>query len=166
VKNAVARARNAEAGASVKLVVVVRAARVHAYIAAIARRIERPAADSRLLLRNLRPYLTKELPGRTLLRVTAERAITNELKRNVRDVVELRTRPIAPTVTRKNYGPVIVIDRGSNRLLLCRGARYSRVVAVATGQCVYPTPLGRFQILVKWKDPWWYPPPEPWASGD
>ena len=84
----------------------------------------------------------------------------------MRDVVELRTRPIAPTVTRKNYGPVIVIHRGSNRLLLFRGARYWRVFPVATGQSVYPTPLGRFQILVKWKDPWWYPPPDPWAAGE
>jgi lipoprotein-anchoring transpeptidase ErfK/SrfK len=166
VKAAIARARNAETGASVKLVVVVRTARVHAYVATIARRIDRPAAESRLLLRHLRPFLTKELPGRALLRVTAERAITNELRRNARDVVELRTKPILPTVTRKNFGPVIVIHRGSNRLFLFRGARYWRVFPVATGQSVYPTPLGRFQIVVKWRDPWWYPPNDPWAAGE
>jgi len=166
VRDAIARARNAQAGASVKLVVVVRAARVHAYIAAIARRIDRSAADSRLLLRRLRPFLTTELAGRTLLRVTAERAITNELRRNARDTVELRTKPIAPTLTRKNFGPVIVIHRGSNRLFLFRGARYWRVFPVATGQTTYPTPLGRFQIVVKWKDPWWYPPNDPWAAGE
>ncbi len=166
VKAAIARARDAEPGASVKLVVVVRPARVHAYVSKIARRIDRPAADSRLLLRHLRPLLTKELPGRALLRAAAERAITNELRRNARDIVELRTKPVAPTLTRKNFGPVIVIHRGSNRLFLFKGARYWRVFPVATGQSVYPTPLGRFQIVVKWKDPWWYPPPDPWAAGE
>ena len=40
-----------------------------------------------------------------------------------------------------------------------------RTFVVATGQAVYPTPLGRFQIVVKWKDPWWYPPNSPWAKG-
>jgi lipoprotein-anchoring transpeptidase ErfK/SrfK len=26
--------------------------------------------------------------------------------------------------------------------------------------------LGRFSILVKWKNPWWYPPNSPWAQGE
>jgi hypothetical protein len=34
-----------------------------------------------------------------------------------------------------------------------------------TGQHQYPTPLGRFSIVVKWKNPWWYPPDSPWAAG-
>jgi L,D-transpeptidase ErfK/SrfK len=29
----------------------------------------------------------------------------------------------------------------------------------------YPTPLGRFRIVVKWKNPWWYPPDSDWAEG-
>ena len=37
---------------------------------------------------------------------------------------------------------------------------------VATGQAIYPTPLGRFQIIVKWKNPTWYPPTQDaWAKG-
>ena len=40
------------------------------------------------------------------------------------------------------------------------------VIAVATGQASYPTPLGRFQIVVKAKDPTWYPPvQDAWAKG-
>ena len=41
-----------------------------------------------------------------------------------------------------------------------------RQFGVATGQAVYPTPLGTFQIVVKWKNPWWYPPASPWAKGE
>jgi L,D-transpeptidase ErfK/SrfK len=43
--------------------------------------------------------------------------------------------------------------------------RLVRSFPVATGQQVYPTPLGRFQIVVKWRNPWWYPPASPWAKG-
>jgi lipoprotein-anchoring transpeptidase ErfK/SrfK len=60
---------------------------------------------------------------------------------------------------------VIVIHRGLNRLLLYRGARFWQAFTVATGQSAYPTPLGRFQILVKWQNPWWYPPDSSWAEG-
>ena len=41
-----------------------------------------------------------------------------------------------------------------------------RTFTVATGQSIYPTPLGRFQIVVKWQNPWWYPPASPWAAGE
>ena len=29
-----------------------------------------------------------------------------------------------------------------------------------------PTPAGRFHIVVKWVNPWWYPPASPWAAGE
>jgi len=41
-----------------------------------------------------------------------------------------------------------------------------RVFPVATGQSVYPTPLGNFQIVVMWRNPWWYPPNSAWAKGE
>ena len=81
------------------------------------------------------------------------------------DVVVSRRKVVAPRVTRKSFGPVVVIRRGSNRLYLYRGMRYWRLFPVATGQNTYPTPLGRFQIVVKWRNPWWYPPSSPWAAG-
>ena len=39
-----------------------------------------------------------------------------------------------------------------------------RTFGVATGQARYPTPLGRFEIVVKWRNPWWYPPASDWAK--
>jgi L,D-transpeptidase ErfK/SrfK len=59
---------------------------------------------------------------------------------------------------------VIVIRRGSNKLFVYNGMRYWKLFAVATGQTRYPTPLGRFHIVVKWKNPWWYPPDSDWAQ--
>jgi lipoprotein-anchoring transpeptidase ErfK/SrfK len=78
----------------------------------------------------------------------------------------LRAKLTEPQVTPSTIGPVIVIKRGSNELTLYNGMKVVRKFGVATGQAVYPTPLGKFQIVVKWKNPWWYPPASPWAKGE
>ena len=57
-----------------------------------------------------------------------------------------------------------MIERGSNRLLFFDSAKYDRTFGVATGQSAYPTPLGDYEIVTKQRDPWWYPPPSPWAQ--
>jgi lipoprotein-anchoring transpeptidase ErfK/SrfK len=44
--------------------------------------------------------------------------------------------------------------------------RFQRVFGVATGQSIYPTPLGRWSVVVKWRNPWWYPPNSDWAKGE
>jgi L,D-transpeptidase ErfK/SrfK len=58
-----------------------------------------------------------------------------------------------------------VIKRGANTLSLYNGMRFVKSFGVATGQRQYPTPLGRFRVVVKWKNPWWYPPNSAWARG-
>ena len=67
--------------------------------------------------------------------------------------------------TQRAFRSTIVIRRGSNRLLLYNYEQLRRTFRVATGQSVYPTPLGRFRIVVKWRNPWWYPPNSRWAKG-
>lgn len=163
---ALQRAREAQPNTNVKLVIVVRPVRVRAYVATLAKRIDREALDAQLSLRHERPYLSKERPGRTLKRTLAVRALTHELTVNSRDTIELEAAAVEPKVTRKNYGPVVVIHRGSNRLYLYNGTRFRKIFGVATGQRIYPTPLGRFHVIVKWKNPWWYPPAAPWAKGE
>jgi lipoprotein-anchoring transpeptidase ErfK/SrfK len=61
---------------------------------------------------------------------------------------------------------VILSRRGSNRLYLYQGMRFVRMFGVATGQSQYPTPLGTWHIVVKWRNPWWYPPNSAWAKGE
>src|SRR5438270_198925 len=112
---------------------------------------------------------TVTLTTTTTTSTTAQRiaagVIVAALTANRRTPIRLRQTAVAPKVTRANFGPVIVIRRSSNRLNLYRGMREWRLFAVATGQNTYPTPLGRFQIVVKWRNPWWYPPNSPWAAG-
>jgi len=150
---------------AVPLGVTVPSDQTAAFVGRLAQRFDRRAVDSKLLLRRLRPWLSMERVGRKLDQRRAVRDITAALVGGVRDAITLNQTKLRPKITRKNFGPVIVIRRDLNRLLLYNGMRYLRYFGVATGQRQYPTPLGRFTIVVKWKNPWWYPPNSPWAQG-
>jgi lipoprotein-anchoring transpeptidase ErfK/SrfK len=166
VLGAVDRARTAPAGTSIRLQVTVRRRRVADYVARLAGKLDRAPVEARLSLRNLAPWLSKERPGLALRQKPAVRTIVTALQANRRAPLRLRQDVVPPKVTRAAFGPVIVIRRASNRLQLYRGMRPWRVFGVATGQTTYPTPLGRFEIVVKWRNPWWYPPSSPWAEGE
>ena len=165
-QKAVDSAQNAAAGTSIQVVVTVRLERLRAYVATVAKRFDRPPHDSQLVLRHLRPYISKGSPGRVLDRPAAVRAISAALLQNRRTELVLRSKKQEQAVTRNDFGPAIVIRRGSNRLYLYDGMRQIRIFGVATGQDKYPTPLGRFEVVVKWRNPWWFPPASPWAKGE
>ncbi len=165
VRGAVARALWAAPGSRVSLTVAVRGRPVRALVAKLARRVDRPPVEARVVLRGLEPRVVGGREGARLDREAAAAAIVRALRQDRRGPVELPVRAVLPQVTRDEIGPVIVIRRESKRLYYYEGERLARVFRVATGQPQYPTPLGRFRIVVKWRDPWWYPPPSPWARG-
>jgi lipoprotein-anchoring transpeptidase ErfK/SrfK len=166
VDKAVERALASEPNSAIPLGVTVLPGTPAAFVSTLAKRYDRPAVDAKLFLRHLRPWLSRERAGRKLDQRGAIRAIGTALTTGLRTGITLTQAPLRPKVTRANFGPVIVIRRNSNKLFLYRGMRYRRLFAVATGQHRYPTPLGRFSIVVKWKNPWWYPPDSPWAEGE
>ena len=166
VRASVTRALTVPAGTALKLRVILSRKGTQRYLDAVAKRFDREAVDSELLLRNLRPVITKEQAGRTLRQVRAMNGIFTALVTNTRPEVALQFAELKPSVTRGSFGPVIVIRRGSNRLYLYKGMRFQRVFGVATGQSAYPTPLGSWHVVVKWRNPWWYPPNSPWAKGE
>ena len=139
--------------------------RVRREVASLAKRFDREAVDSTLLLRDLQPYITKGVSGKRLAPKRSFEEIITALRQNRRTDVVLPYEDVTQKVTRSSYGSVIVIHRGSNHLYLYKGMKPWRTFTVATGQAIYPTPLGKFDIVVKWKDPWWYPPDSPWAKG-
>ena len=141
-------------------------ARVKAYVAKLAQRLNREPSSSRLLLRNFRPLVTPSLPGIRIRQGPTAAMLTDELAHGTRVPIRVPAKVLAPAATPATIGPVIVIKRSSNLLTLYRGARYVRQFHVATGQAAYPTPLGHFEIVVKYENPWWYPPPDPWARGE
>ena len=159
------RALVAPAGTTVRLDVGVSPKTVAAWLSRLARRFDRKAIDAQLSLRDLKPFISHERTGFQLLQRQSSAAIRRAIQANRRTPVRLPTKTLLPAVTRRSFGPVIVIHRGGNRLDLYDGMRPWRTFGVATGQTTYPTPLGRFQIVVKWKNPTWYPPSSPWAAG-
>jgi lipoprotein-anchoring transpeptidase ErfK/SrfK len=141
-------------------------ARVTAFVAKLAARFDRKPVSARLLLRDFRPLVTKSVTGRTIQQRRTAQQLLTELVHGSRVPIVVPAKIRQPTATSTSIGPVIVIRRASNLLTLYDGMRYVRQFHVATGQAIYPTPLGRFQIVVKWKNPWWYPPTQDsWAKG-
>jgi len=166
-KRAVWAAAAARPGTKVQLRVVVRAGPLRRYIRGLARGIDIAPVDARLTLRSLRPSIRPDRQGLRVERDLLARQITAAFLAGSREPIFVPTREVRATVTAKALsGPVIVIHRGRNRLLLYAGERLVRTFPVATGQAIYPTPLGQFKIVVRWKDPWWYPPTnDAWAAG-
>ena len=139
---------------------------VKAFVARLAGRYDRKPVDARLLLRRLRPFVTKSKPGLVIEKGPTVLALRTALAQSTGSPVRVVLHRPRPSLTSKAIGPVIVIRRGSNLLSLYKGVKLVRQFHVATGQAIYPTPLGDFHIIVKWKNPWWYPPNDAWAAGE
>jgi lipoprotein-anchoring transpeptidase ErfK/SrfK len=162
---AVAKALTVPPGTILGFRAVFSRARVAAYVAQLARKVDRTARASRLLLRNFRPVVIRSRTGLTIDRGATVTLLSDELAHGTRAPIVVPAKRLAPQGSTA-IGSVVVIRRSSNVLTLYRGDRYVRRFHVATGQAIYPTPLGQFQIVVKWKNPTWYPPTQDaWARG-
>jgi lipoprotein-anchoring transpeptidase ErfK/SrfK len=166
VESAVAKALTVPPNTTLTLRATVNTLLIRSFVAKIASRFDRKPVSSRLLLRNSKPLVTEAVTGRTIYQGVAVRDLSDALAHGTRSAIVLSAKLTKPQVTPSTIGPVIVIKRGSNELTLYNGMRIVRRFGVATGQAIYPTPLGKFQIVVKWKNPWWYPPASPWAKGE
>ena len=164
VGDAVKRARLVRPGANVPLKVAAPLPSIERYVKRLATRFDRASVASQLVLRDAKPFVTKDQTGRQLQQRLASRAIFAAVKGHTRGPITVRFTTLVPAVTRTSIGEVIVIRRGVNKLELYDGMKIRRTFGVATGQAKYPTPLGRFEIVVKWRNPWWYPPASDWAK--
>jgi len=161
---AVAEALTVAPGTSLGFRAVFSRARIAAYVAQVSGRFDRDASSARLLLKNSRPRVIPSQTGLRIERGATVALLADALAQGTRAPIRVPAKTIAPQAA--SIGPVIVIRRSSNVLTLYRGDRYVRRFHVATGQAVYPTPLGSFHVVVKWKDPTWYPPTQDaWAKG-
>ena len=57
------------------------------------------------------------------------------------------------------------MKRGSRRLeKLWNATHFVRRFVIAVGMPAHPTPLGRYQVVMKERNPTWNPPDSPWAA--
>jgi lipoprotein-anchoring transpeptidase ErfK/SrfK len=165
IGDAVERALAAAEGTEVPLTIAVNRMKTRAWVRRTARLFDRAGKNAAVHLRGLRPVITEGKPGHAVAQRQAVAAIASALVANTREPVTLPVESVAAAVTRKRFGPVIVIRRGQHRLYLYRGEKLWHIFGVAVGQAVYPTPTGRFEIVVMWRNPWWFPPNSSWAAG-
>ena len=118
---------------------------VKAYVARLAKRYDRTVRNPELKLRGLKPYVSKPGVGRVLSQRAISAAIQSEVihgtpRADRREVEDDQADDCAAAT----FGPVVVIQRSSNLLTLYKNTKFVRRFHVATGQAIYPTPLGRF----------------------
>jgi peptidoglycan hydrolase-like protein with peptidoglycan-binding domain len=165
LRDAVKHALEARRGGALRLRVHVRRRPLRASVAWLERAVCRPAVNSRLIgLHDLRPRLSRERSGCRVHRGALARAFSKRLASLNRSVIHVRTRRVRPSVTRANFGPVVVVRRASHLLTLFDGTRRVRTFRIGTGMKAFPTPLGRFSIVWMARNPWWNPPDDGWAK--
>ncbi len=162
--SAVQTALTAPALTTIRLTPALDTKRVAKWVKALATKTYRAPVAGRVLLRHNRPFFTLARPGRALRPFPTRMLIRDAVVSGDHTVIVAPVKTLKADAARSE--PVIVIHRGSNRLYLYNGTHLVRVFPVATGQAAWPTPLGNFQIVVKQKNPWWFPPTQDsWAAG-
>jgi len=164
--DAVSEAFRAQSGDDIKVQTEADRAQIRSYVRKLDQRFGRPAENAELVgFSNGRPDITSSEWGRAVRRGTMTNAIARTIRKRIRPRLPVVMKPVEPTITRANFGPVVVISRGSNRLELFDGTRPVRTFRVATGQAQYPTPTGLWHIVDMQQNPWWRPPDSDWAKG-
>ena len=162
--SAVQTALTAPADAAVALAPTLDTKLVAKWVGTLAKKTYRAPIAGQVILRHSRPFFTHAHPGRALRPFPTRMLIRDAIVDGTRTVIVAPLRKLDAASVKSE--PVLVIHRGSNRLYLFNGTRLLRVFPVATGQAAWPTPLGHFQIVVKQKNPWWFPPTQDsWAAG-
>ena len=134
VDSAIAKALTVAPNTQLTLRGTVDSSLVHAFVAKIGARFARKPVASRLVLRNLKPYVTPSVTGQTIEVNVGVRDLTDELVHGTRATIVLKARYKQPSVTPTTIGPVIVIRRGDNKLTLYNGMKVVRMLSVATGR--------------------------------
>jgi lipoprotein-anchoring transpeptidase ErfK/SrfK len=161
---AVQTALTAPASTTVPLTPTLDVKRLVKWVKTLARKTYRAPVAGQVVLRHGRPFFTHAHPGRSLRPFTTRMMVRNAIVSGNRPLIVAPLKKL--DAASAGSQPVIVIHRGINRLYLYNGTRLVRVFPVATGQPAWPTPLGRFEIVVKQKNPWWFPPTQDsWAAG-
>jgi lipoprotein-anchoring transpeptidase ErfK/SrfK len=164
VTTAVQTALAAAADTTVPLTPTFDPSLVQTWVATLAAKTQVAPVAGSVVLRRDRPQLTHARPGHALQKMATQALLRQAILDGDHSPISAPLRTLAAPAAKAT--PIIVIHRGLNRLVLFNGTRYVRSFPVATGQAIYPTPLGHFQIVVKELNPWWYPPTQDaWAKG-
>ena len=167
IDKAVSAALSATPSSDIALPVRASQAKIDRAVRALARRYDRDAVNAAVVgATGNGPEFSASHTGLAVDTRTMTHALTQVLRNGTRAPLTLLTGPVQPARTAANFGPVIVITRSTNTLRFYSGPSLVRTFSVATGQTIYPTPAGLWQIMDMQRNPWWYPPvQDAWARG-
>jgi lipoprotein-anchoring transpeptidase ErfK/SrfK len=119
-----------------------------------------------------KPKISKPKPGKTasarIIRQQIARAAVLPGLRAEQNVIPLVN--VGGTATLTKLGYVVTISKSQRVLRLWApvmgNSRMGRSYRVAVGAPKYPTPSGRFTLVNKQVNPWWYPPNSEWAKDE
>ena len=156
----------AVSGQDIPVVTRITGSALRSFVKSIAPEVRIEPVDARFRLVKSVPVVVPDVWGRKLDVVNAPAVIAAALRQPDRGPVELPTKVVRPAVTARSLPPAIVVDRTLHRVSLYskRGVKV-KMLGVAVGTSTYPTPLGRYEIITKQANPWWYPPNSAWAAG-
>jgi L,D-transpeptidase catalytic domain/Putative peptidoglycan binding domain len=171
--NFVARVYREATGARVQTRVRLRVgysdAAVRAFVARIARSVDRPAISAKVIPSTAKLVAVHSRDGiavyrRGLVRVLEDRLVHTGRRREI----ELPTRVVYPQVSTaelaKQYPAFITIDRASFTLRLFRDLRFYKAYRIAVGRQGLETPAGEYEVDDKQVNPSWHVPNSPWAG--
>lgn len=138
-------------------------AQVQAFVADIASDLDYAARNATVDMSKGFPVVTSSKNGRSVNQDQLNQEITSILPREKRQLL-IPVTVLSPKVTEADIGTILVIKQGEHKLYQYNGSKQVDSYSCAVGTPQYPTPMGKFEILEKKKDPWWYPPKSDWAK--
>jgi lipoprotein-anchoring transpeptidase ErfK/SrfK len=150
------------------------AGRATAIMAKLAKDVDRKAEDAKIDTTTGLVTIVPSVPGQALDQKTGETKLMELAERlangevpgtdpSVAAGVEVPVQTLQPKVS--NFADVILVRTNENRLYHYENGSLAKTYSVATGTAQYPTPKGRFSIVLKRFRPTWVnPDPGGWGA--
>jgi lipoprotein-anchoring transpeptidase ErfK/SrfK len=169
LRTALARGRTIalQAGQDIPVVTRITGSALRNFVHSLAPQVRADPVDAGFRLVGNRPVVVPDQWGRQLDTLAATAAIAAALRQPGRGTIVLPMKIVKPAVTQRLLPPALVVDRTLHHVTLySKHGKAVRTLGVAVGRSQYPTPVGRFEVIEKQLNPWWYPPNSAWAAGE
>jgi lipoprotein-anchoring transpeptidase ErfK/SrfK len=144
-------------------------AAVAAFVANVARHVNRPAVDARRTIVKRRLKLVGQIDGVAVDTAGAISAISDAITHEIaaagtaQPTLTIPMVTVVAKITTTNIGKTIVVVLGQRYLYLYSGAKLQKKFRCAVGQPRYPTPVGTWKVVKKVKNPVWHNPYDRWS---
>jgi lipoprotein-anchoring transpeptidase ErfK/SrfK len=142
---------------------------VAAFVASVARTVDRKPVDAQRSVRNRRLRVTAPVNGRAVDKAAAITLLTAAIDAEIAAGGVAQPRVVLPVLTLVAKGPLslgktIIVVLSERKVYLYNNSKLEKAYRCAVGQRKYPTPLGTWKIVRKVTNPGWYNNGADWAK--